>query len=251
MPRRARTVFPGLPHHVTQRGNRRERVFFSGGDPAAYLSLLSCHAKQWSLEIVAYCLMPNHVHLVVIPTTANALHRTLKAVHGQYAQRINRMRSQKGHLWQGRYFSSPLDADYLLNAIRYVELNPVRAGMVSVAENYEWSSAAGHCGLRRDPLVKLVRLPKILSGIVNWSRWLAEGVADDALQMLRRHGSQNVPCGSPDFVARLEDAAGRQLRYRSRGGSLKGEARRPRIEHPSQTGDASYLTEASPAITLR
>jgi len=218
VPRHARIVFPGVPHHVTQRGNHRERVFFGRGDYAAYLELLGAHAGRFVIDIAAYCLMPNHVHLVVIPSKPEGIHCTLKAVHGQYAQRVNRMRDQKGHLWQGRYFSSPLDADYFLNAVRYVELNPVRARMVAKAEDYTWSSAAAHCGLRKDPLVDPEPRSRLLAGITNWSQWLAEEVAEDALATLRHHGGQNLPCGSSEFVAQLERSAGRQLRFRPRGG---------------------------------
>ena len=226
MPRRARIVFSGVPHHVTQRGNHRQRVFFSRGDHLAYLNLLDEHARQFSVDVVAYCLMPNHVHLVVIPSHPGGLHRMFKGVHGQYAQRVNRMREQQGHLWQGRYFSSPLDADYFLNAVRYVELNPVRARMVAKAEDYAWSSAAAHCGQCKDPLVGPQPRSKILAGIGNWSKWLAEEVAEDALATLRHHVSQNLPCGSSEFVVELEKSAGRQLRFRPPGrqsASSKGE----------------------------
>lgn len=217
MPRHARIVFPGVPHHVTQRGNHRERVFFDRGDHAAYLGLLGEHAQRLAIDIVAYCLMPNHVHLVVIPSNLDGLHRMFKGVHGEYAQRVNRMRDQQGHLWQGRYFSSPLDADYFLNAVRYAELNPVRARMVVRAEDYAWSSAAAHCGLRKDPLVDAEPRSKLLAGIANWSNWLAEEITEDALETLRLHGGQNLPCGSSEFVAELERSAGRQLRFRPPG----------------------------------
>jgi putative transposase len=221
-------VLPRVPHHVTQRGNHRQQVFFCNGDPQAYLRLLREHSREQAINVIAYCLMPNHVHLVVIPPTAQALCVALSAVHGQYAQRINRMRSQTGHLWQARYFSSPLDADYLLNAVRYVELNPVRAGIVAVAEDYDWSSAAGHCGLRADPVIETDRQPHGLAGIEHWSRWLADGVAPNVVETLRGHGRQNLPCGSEEFVAHLELKTGQQLRFRSRG--------RPRREPEQKQG---------------
>jgi putative transposase len=217
VPRHARIVFPDVPHHVTQRGNNRERVFFNRGDYMAYLALLREHAGQFAIEIIAYCLMPNHVHLVLLPSDRNGLHFALKAVHGQYAQRVNRMRDQKGHLWQGRYFSSPLDAEYLLNAVRYVELNPVRARMVSKAEDYAWSSAPAHCGLCNDSLVDRQPRSKSFSAIVDWSQWLAEKVTEEAFSILRQHGSQNLPCGSTEFVTQLERVARRKLRFRAPG----------------------------------
>jgi putative transposase len=216
-------VFPGVPHHVTQRGNHRERVFFGASDCTTYLRLLKEQADFHELDVVAYCLMPNHVHLVVVPPKAASLHRALKAVNGHYAQHINRTNEITGHLWQGRYFSSPLDATYLLNAVRYVELNPVRAGMAAKAEEFEWSSAGAHCGIRRDPLVDARPLLAELTGIADWSRWLADGVADDSAAILRLNGTQNLPCGSSEFIAQLEARAGRTLRYRPRGASRRND----------------------------
>ncbi len=217
MPRHARFLLPDVPHHVTQRGNHRESVFFCRGDHFAYLRLLREHSQQHSIEVVAYCLMPNHVHLVLVPSGAEQLHRVLRAVHGQYAQRINRMTRQKGHLWQGRYFSSPLDSDYFLNAVRYVELNPVRAGLVGKAEEYCWSSAAAHCGLGDDSLVGSKPKSALFAKIASWSRWLSEGIADKSLTALRRNCSQNLPCGSSEFVAQLEKVVGRPLQYKPAG----------------------------------
>lgn len=221
MPRVSRVVFPGVPHHVTQRGNHREQVFFERGDPEAYLSLLHAHARRHQLAIVAYCLMSNHVHLVVIPAAMDSMHRTLRAVHSEYAQRVNRMRTISGHLWQGRYNSCPLDARHFLNAIRYVELNPVDAGMVASAEDYPWSSAAAHCGLRSNPLLESPNDFSLLRGIADWSVWLAHGVPDDCQAALQRHERRNLPCGSEEFIAELERTAGRDLRYRARGGRRK------------------------------
>jgi len=218
MPRRARIVVPGVPHHVTQRGNHRQPVFLKPGDPAAYLSLLLEYSRKFSVEVVAYSLMRNHVHHVVVPEDLEGLQRLFKAVHGSYAQRVNRMHDQSGHLWQGRYFSSPLDSNYFLTAVRYVELNPVRAGLVGKAEDFEWSSAAVHCGLRRDLVVDPVPRSPVLAGIPCWSRWLAAGVDDQAIETLRRNGSQNLPCGSAEFIEGLERLNGRPLQFSSHGG---------------------------------
>jgi len=217
MPRRARFLLSGVPHHVTQRGNRRERVFFEHEDRSTYLQLLRDQSARHEVDVVAYCLMSNHVHLVLIPTDSDKLHCVMRAIHGQYAQVVNKRRSQSGHVWQARYFSSPLDANYFFNAVRYVELNPVRAGLVARAENYQWSSAAVHCGLRDDPVVDAALRSSILSGIADWSRWLAAGIADESLETLRSRGSQNLPCGSTEFITELERATGRLLRYRRAG----------------------------------
>ena len=130
MPRVARAVFSGVAHHITQRGNRRKDVFYTDEDRQAYLDWLKEYSQKNRLEILAYCLMTNHIHLAGVPRTEEGLQAVLKPLHMRYAQRFDRERGWKGHVWQGRYFSSPLDEAYLWAAIRYVERNPVRAGMV-------------------------------------------------------------------------------------------------------------------------
>lgn len=221
-------MFPGLPHHVTQRGNHREPVFFCDGDYAAYLSLLHEHTTKYAVDVVAYCLMPNHVHHIVVPSSPDGMHLLFKRVHGCHAQRINRMRSQRGHLWQGRYFSSPMDSTYFINAVRYVELNPVRARMTDRAEKYPWSSAAAHCRIRGDLVVDAIPRSRLFAGIADWSHWLAQGVADEFVNTLRRNGSQNLPCGSAEFVAQLESASGRRLQFRPHGGPRQMSAKQRR-----------------------
>jgi len=203
---------------VTQRGNHRENVFLEKGDHEAYLSLLHTYARRHDLVLYAYCLMPNHVHLVVVPERGDGMRHTLQAVHSQYAQRVNRMRAISGHLWQGRYHSSALDSQHFLNAVRYVELNPVKAGIVAKAEDYAWSSAAAHCGLRFDPLLEPRHRSELLGSISNWPEWLARGVPDECRSNLRLNERRDLPCGSTEFVAELERIAGRDLRYRPRGG---------------------------------
>ena len=140
----------------------------------------------------------------------------LKSVNGHYAQ-ANRIRGITGHLWQGRYFSSPLDAQYFLNAVRYVELNPVRACLVDRAETYEWSSAAAHCGISIDPVVGARPQSTVFRGIEDWANWLATGLRDEMAQQLRRNSNQNLPCGTAEFIAELERRAGRDLQFRPHG----------------------------------
>jgi putative transposase len=210
-----------VPHHVTQRGNHRERVFFAAGDHEAYVGLLHAFARREGLAVFAYCLMPNHVHLVVVPSTTDSMHRTLQAVHSQYAQRVNRMRVISGHLWQGRYYSSPLDADHFLNAIRYVERNPVEAGLAARAQDFPWSSAAAHCGIRRDPLIEPASSSSLLRRIDDWSSWLAAGIPDECAKLFQRNARLGLPCGSSSFVAHLEKMADRDLRFRPQGGQPK------------------------------
>ena len=144
--------------------------------------------------------------------------RVLKPLHMRYAQRINRDRGWKGHLWQGRFFSSPLDDAYLWAAIRYVERNPVRAKIVAKAEEYSWSSAEAHCGLRDDPI--LSQKPdwqKQCKHISDWSAWLAEGDDSQKLEMLRRNIEKGLPCGRETCILGLEKLTGRLLHYRPVG----------------------------------
>jgi putative transposase len=218
MPRLSRTVFAGIPHHITQRGNRREDIFFTDEDREAYLTWLREYCELYEVEILAYCLMTNHIHLVAVPARDDGLQRILKPLHMRYAQRINRARGWKGHLWQGRFFSSPLDDAYLWAAVRYVERNPVRADMVRRAEDYTWSSAAAHCGKRIDGLLNTASVwSKQFSVMENWSAWLSEGDETEEIQMLRRNVDKGLPCGSEGFIKQLGKQAGRLLEYRPQG----------------------------------
>jgi len=149
------------------------------------------------------------------------MQRTLQAVHSQFAQRINRMRATSGHLWQGRYYSCALDSGHFLNAIRYVERNPVEAGLAIRAEDYPWSSAAAHCGMRADPLLEPANKSSLLRGITNWSNWIARGVPDDCRKLLQRNSRLGLPCGSASFVEQLEKIAGRDLKFHPQGGQRK------------------------------
>lgn len=213
MPRIARFVGAGLPHHVTQRGNRRGQVFFSDADRQTYLALLREYTVKLEVAVLAYCLMSNHVHLVLIPAAKNALALSLRRVHTRYAQRINRAMEWKGHLWQGRYFASVLDETHCWAAIRYVERNPVRAGIVGKAEDYPWSSASAHCGLRKDPVLTIDhQWRRQIERIGNWSAWLAESEEERHLDALRNNASKGMPCGSDEFINQLESTTGRRLR---------------------------------------
>ncbi len=222
MPRLARSIFANMPHHITQRGNRHEDVFFDDADRLAYLAWLAEYAAEHGVVVAGYCLMTNHIHLVLIPSTEDGLRKVLKPLHMRHAQRVNRLRGQQGHVWQGRYFSSVLDGGYFRAALRYVERNPVRARMVRKAENYRWSSARGHCGRVADPVLKgKQQWRKDFADIGDWSAWLAEPDAEEALLVLRRNAMMGLPCGSDRFIRKIEKLVDRPLRYRPRG--------RPRI----------------------
>lgn len=193
-------------------------MFFTSADRTSYLKWLAEYAGKYRVDVLAYCLMTNHVHLVVVPASEEALNRMLKPLHMRYAQRINRRKGWKGHLWQGRFFSSALDEDYLWAAIRYVERNPVRAKIVPRAEHYPWSSAAGHCGTKGDRV--LSNTPtwcRLLESMGDWSAWLAAGDEPDRVEILRRNADKGLPCGSEKFIHRLEKLMERDLVFRPRG----------------------------------
>ena len=151
MVRQARVVFPGVAHHVTQRGNDRQDIFFGDSDRRLYLRYLRESAVREGVELSAYCLMSNHVHLVLTPEREDSLARALGRTHLMYAQYVFKAQGRSGHLWQSRFYSCPLDEAHAHNASAYVELNPVRAGIVASPWEYAWSSAAAHCGVGGDP----------------------------------------------------------------------------------------------------
>ena len=155
MARLSRLVLPGLPHHVTQRGNRRAQTFFNDGDYALYRDLLADAAKKAGSDIWAYCLMPNHVHIIVVPSHEDGLRQTFAEVHRRYTGFINARNRWTGHLWQGRFGTVVMDEAHLAHAVRYVSLNPVRARLVSSAAEWRWSSAAAHLAGKDDGLVKV------------------------------------------------------------------------------------------------
>jgi putative transposase len=163
--RLARVVVPGFPHHVTQRGNRRERVFFAAGDYSLYRDILAERCRRASVEVWAYCLMPNHVHLVMVPQASDGLARAIGEAHRQYTGFINARARTTGHLFQGRFSSVVMDEDHLMAAARYVALNPVRAGLVAIAADWPWSSLPAHLLGRDDGLVRVAPLNERLGRI--------------------------------------------------------------------------------------
>ncbi len=146
MGRIARVVIPGVWHHITQRGNRRQTVFFRDSDRKQYLDLLRRYCARYGVKVTGYCLMTNHVHVLAVPLSQASLARAFGRAHNDYSRWLNVARGDTGHLWQSRYYSCPMDDDHQWAALRYVELNPVRAGLVAAAEDWVWSSAAAHVG---------------------------------------------------------------------------------------------------------
>ncbi len=153
MPRIARVTVPGVPHHITQRGNRRQKTFFNNKDYAVYIDLMAEWCNRFGVEVWAYCLMPNHVHLIAVPDTEDCLAKAIGEAHRRYTRHINFRKGWRGHLWQGRFASYPMDEVYLMVAARYIELNPVKARLVSKPELWKYSSAASHVYGEEDKLL--------------------------------------------------------------------------------------------------
>ncbi len=208
MARLARIVVPGLPHHVTQRGNRRERVFFEDGDHLRYLGFLAEGVKRSGTSVWAYCLMPNHVHVIAVPSHSDGLRTLFAETHRRYTAFVNDRAGWTGHLWQGRYGSVVMDEDHLAAAVRYVSLNPVRAGLVSRAQDWPYSSVRAHLQGRTDKVVDVV---PVLARFPNFSSLIEAGRAADEFDALRRAESSGRPLGSEAWVLGLEARLGRPL----------------------------------------
>jgi putative transposase len=214
MSRLARIVVPHFPHHVIQRGNRRQNVFFCEGDKNLYLKLLDKHGKKTGLKYWSYCLMDNHVHIVVIPEKEESLAQGIGGANREFTLLINSREGWRGHLWQGRFMSYPLDESYLFAAIRYIERNPVRAALVKRAEDYRWSSAKAHVYRFDDPLV--FEIPSCLH-IDNWSEYLQDPDDQSIIKDFGRHARTGRPLGDEAFLLLLEKITGRVLRKRKPG----------------------------------
>jgi putative transposase len=216
MARLARVVIPDVPHHITQRGNRRQQVFFHDTDYERYRDLIAEGCAKAQVAVLAWCLMPNHVHLVAVPCDAGGLRRAFADAHRRYTAVVNKREGWSGHLWQERFHSCPLDGEHLLTAVRYVELNPVRAKLADAPEGWAWSSAAAHLGRRADALVAKDR-PAPLDSVGSWAKFLGLGLSDESAAIIRAHERTGRPIGGRDFVAALEAASGRVLARRKPG----------------------------------
>ena len=209
MARLARVVIPGHPHHVTQRGNGGARTFFSDADYALYRDLLAEHCGAADVAVWAWCLMPNHVHLVLVPSDVDGLRRGLAGVHRRYAGIIHARRRRTGHFWQGRFGAVVMDEAHLMAALAYVSLNPVRARLAARARDWRWSSARGHLSGKADGLAALA---PIRERIADFAAFLAG--AQDALTFARLRAAESVgrPLGDDRFMARIERMTKRSLR---------------------------------------
>jgi putative transposase len=241
MPRIARAIAVGSPHHITQRGNYRQVVFTDADDYLRFLEILARCAPRNELDIWAYCLMPNHVHLVAVPQRQDSLARTFHAVQMLYARYVNAKHNTGGHLWQGRFFSCALDERHVYAAVRYVEMNPVRAGLVPVPEAYPWSSAPAHLAGTADPA--LSGRCFLLETVPDWRSYLENTADADAEKALRKATCSGRPCGQEGFIRKTEAELGRRLRAHPRGRPFRRPVGAAGAPGPRESSEAKGETD--------
>jgi putative transposase len=222
MPRIARIVFTDVPYHITQRGSRRQDVFFTASDRKAYLEWMRQYSNRYDLEILAYCLMTNHVHIIATPRKPDSMARTINVVHMRHAQNINKIHGWDGHLWKGRFFSTALDERHLWLCLRYIEQNPVYAGLVKKAQDYPWSSAAAHCGLQDDPL--LTPGTGFDIELEEWDDVLREVIDRHVVDFIKKRTHAGLPCGDRKFLVKMGKIAGLDFLEKKSGRPSKSKA---------------------------
>ena len=243
MPRKARVVAAGYPHHITQRGLDRRDVFVSPGDRRLYLDLLFRYAARYGTSIWGYCLMTNHLDAVMVPEEADSLGKLFKCTNADYSRYFHLLHGGCGHFWQSRYFSCPMDDSYAWQALAYVERNPVRAGIVSSAEEYDWSSAKAHATgsdvsgqLDLGPWNQMYTAPR-------WREALRSSLREEALAMrIREASTLGFPLGEPGFVGELEVKLGQRI-WRGPGGRRVGRRSTPIGEVPGHMVSVPSLGE--------
>jgi putative transposase len=214
MARIARVVLAGHPHHVTQRGNRRQKVFFREADYRTYIDLLTEGCRLAATACWAYCLMPNHTHLVLVPQSPDGLRESLAEAHKRYTRHVNFRYGWRDHLWQERFHSFPMDEGHLLSCVRYVEQNPVKAGLTGRPEDWPWSSARAHLTGIDDVLVTVAPM---LERVADWAAYLNAENEPDMHQTIHRHARTGRPLGSDAFLSIAERLTGRSLRHKKPG----------------------------------
>ena len=235
MPRVARLVLPGLPHHITQRGNYRQKVFYRDEDRLLYLNLLREFAVHYGVSILAYCLMPNHVHLIAVPHHERALARMLQRVHADYARAVHLRLRRVGHLWQARYASVPMDEKHFWATMVYVEQNPSKAHLVDHPWDWRWSSAQAHLADSEGGLLDLVAWRARYTP-EKWKRCLELGLADSlTIERIREATQKGWPLGDEAFLDRLASEFGVNPRRRHPG--------RPRVERKAAGSVTSTVAD--------
>ena len=215
MPRIARIVVPGVPHHVTQRGNGRQRTLFTDADYALYRDLLKEHCAKAGVSVWSWVLMPNHAHLILSPSHTDGIRAALARVHRAYAGHVHAREKRTGHFWQGRFGCVAMDEAHLMAAIPYVALNPVRARLVQRAEDWRWSSVHAHLDPERGD--GLTETGPVRARIDDFAALLCAGEDEAASMALRRAETIGRPLGDNAFLNRVKVALGRNPEPRKRG----------------------------------
>jgi putative transposase len=218
MPRIARVVVPGYPHHITQRGNYKQDIFSDKSDRKKYLSFIKHESKQHGLTILAYCLMSNHVHFIGVPKKENSLANVFKYAHMKYSQYYNKKKNLRGHLFQGRFYSCAMDELHALACARYIERNPVRAKSAKKPYFYEFSSAKVHCGMERfDDLGVNMFFEYVDEEQINWINFIEEEDREGQMKEIRQKTRSGRPIGPTGFIEKIEKKLGKSLRMKLRG----------------------------------
>jgi putative transposase len=215
MARLARSTIIGFPHHVIQRGNYDQPVFEDEADYSRYLNWLHEYALRYTMDIWAYCLMPNHVHFICVPKAEDALARAFNTLHMRYAQYFNSKRGVRGHLWRARFMSCALDDRSVREEVRFIETNPVRARIVERAEDYSWSSARSHVTGDLDPVLSDGCF--LQSEVSDWRAYLTDRGEEAVVKRVRERLKTGRPAGDAEFVHKLEEIVGRHLEALPRG----------------------------------
>jgi putative transposase len=214
MARQARIVIPNTPHHITQRGNRGEKVFFEKEDYQIYLDILLEQCGRFKISLLSYCLMPNQIHIIAVPENENFLARAIGETHRRYSCHINTRQDWRGHLFQDRFFSYPMDEQNALRAARFIETLPVTAGIAPKPENYLWSSAKARIKVIHNPILKPFRS---FHTIHNWGDYLSRPMDLNELKTIQLHLQTGRPRGGDIFLDSIEKRIGRQVRPNKRG----------------------------------
>ena len=215
MARLARFVLPGTPHHVTQRGNGRQQTFFSDEDYSAYRDLLAEHCAANDVAVWSWVLMPNHVHLILVPEHVDALRAALSKVHRAYAGRIHAREKRTGHFWQGRFGCVAMDEPHLLAALRYVAMNPVRARLAKRAQDWRWSSVHALLDPAKDD--GITETGPVLARVPDFAALLRSAEDEDLTKALRQSETTGRPLGDSVFLDRVEAVLGRSAKPGKRG----------------------------------
>lgn len=218
MPRIARIVAVGLPHHLTQRGNYKQDVFLDDRDRKKYLTWVNEYSDRYKLNIIAYCLMTNHVHFIGIPEREDSLARTFQTAHMRYTQYFNRRIESRGHLWQGRFYSCVLDEKHFIAATRYIERNPVRAKLVKIPWEWKWSSAKYHVGRSSNSLLKMGNIFELFDMPPDeWGKYICNLDDREFMKKIKKYTLTGRPFGEITFIKALERKFERRLKALPRG----------------------------------